>query len=112
MGAVVDRSTVDLALVKTALGLNGTAQDDFLTLLLDAAKEDADDFLGNDFTDDDDNELDIPKYIDRWVLKEVIRDYENRPNGLMSEAIGRNGGPVTWSERCYKGLWRKWKPRI
>lgn len=106
MGAVADRSSVDVELVKSYLRLDGTADDDLLEFLLEAAKDDADDYLGNDFGGGD-----IPPKVDRWVLKEVLRDYENRPAGLSQQNIAALGN-VTWAVRDYSGIASRWEPRL
>lgn len=111
MGAVADRATTTIQHVKDYIGINGTDHDALLTILLNAAKSDADDFLGNDFEDDEGVELDIPAKVERWLLKEVARDWENKPAGLKSENHSALG-PVTWAERDYAGLWSRWEPRI
>lgn len=111
MGAVADRSATTLPLVKQYCRINGTADDFLVQFLLDAAKDDADAYLGNAFLDDAGNALPIPKKVERWLLKEVARDWHNRPAGLTQEIVSAMG-QVTWAERDYNGIFSAWEPRI
>ncbi|GMU51003.1 MAG: hypothetical protein AMXMBFR33_01490 [Candidatus Xenobia bacterium] len=111
MGAVVDRSTVTLETVKLYAKVESSDEDALLQLLLDAAKEDADAYMGNAFQNADGEDLPIPNWVERWLLQQVSRDYEHRPDGLQIEQVNQLGF-VNWSQRDYSGLTRGWKPRL
>lgn len=63
MGAVIDRLSLDLDELKSYLGITGSSYDTLLTDLFAASKEAADEYLNNDFLDDDGSELDIPRQV-------------------------------------------------
>lgn len=112
MGAVESRSLVTVEMCKASLKVENSEEDDFIALLLKAAKEDADTYMGNDFLDSDGNELEIPGFVERWILRQVSRDYENRADGLQNEAVNQLG-TISWlPKRDYSDLFPKWKPRI
>lgn len=84
--AVTDRLSLDLAELKTLLGVSGSADDALLTLLLASAKEAADDFLQNPFYETDPEndynykdpavELAIPSRVKLGVVEWVRVTYQ------------------------------------
>lgn len=107
--AVTDRSTIDLATIKTLLGITGTAYDVLLTLWLSAAKSKADRFLNNPFLErnpdfdvelpiSDTNpfwtepvvELAIPADVDLGVVAYIEWHFlmKGRPKDLTEEKSG------------------------
>lgn len=111
--AVQDRSLITLALAKAHSRITTNAEDGILQILLDAAKSDADAYMGNDFLDEDGvTELPIPPYVERWILKEFDRDFQNRPNGITKESLQGAFNGIMWADRDLKGLFRGWKPRV
>jgi uncharacterized phage protein (predicted DNA packaging) len=109
MGAVVDRLSLDPEDVKTYLRVDHDADDDIIEMLVDSAKEHADEFLNNEFTHEDEDgeevEDDIPAPIKMWVLKRVARNYERRSEGLSS-AGGRGSDSANWGDEEYTELMR------
>lgn len=103
--AVFERSTVTLGLCKAYIKGVSASEEAVLEFLIDAAKSSADTFLGNDFLDPDDGytPLPIPLEVDRWVLQQVVRDYELKPQGLQIESVN-NLGMVNWSQRDYSEI--------
>lgn len=104
MGAVKDRLTLTLNEVKGWLRVDDTADDALLLALVDAAKEAADAYLDNPFTDADGNPLPIPAAVRVWVLERVARLYQQRVEGLASESLSGVGG-VTYGPEDYALLW-------
>lgn len=90
MGAVADRLLLlqasdkadELARVKNYLRIDHSEEDTLIRTLIDAAKDEADSYLGNDFQDEDGNDLDIPRPVASWVLGRVARGFEFRTGGL------------------------------
>lgn len=95
MGAVQDRSGITLEIVKSRLGVSGSASDDLLQEILDAALEAADDFLNNPFSAADGAELAIPAIVKRGVhaLIKVWWELENG-TGLENAASSVKEGDV------------------
>ena len=108
--AVTDRSTIDLAAIKTLLGITTASYDTLLTLWLSAAKSRADRFLNNPFLernasfdlelpiDEDTNpfwtdpavELAIPADVELGVVAYVEWHFfmKGRPKDLTEEKSG------------------------
>lgn len=103
MGAVKDRLNIDLAEVKAFLHIDGDNEDVVLQTLVDAAKEAADQFLNNPFTDKGGNPQPIPAPVKLWVLKRVARSYERRAEGVVSQRD--EVGAVQWGPEEYAELW-------
>ena len=102
MGAVLERlslatdSVTELELVKQHLRVTHTAEDAFISVLLESAKQAADDYLCNPFQT---VTLDyygypiglpvnkpVPAVVKLWALEVISRAYEQRFNGLQSES--------------------------
>ena len=98
--AITDRLSLTLDEVKVKLRIDGNAEDDLLTALLDGAKNDADEFCQNLFQDDDGVDLDIPAGVKTWVLAKIARDYTRSPLGLQS-ATTQDLGSTSWREDSY-----------
>lgn len=100
----MDRSVVTVQLCKDYIkGVRGDSEDALILFLLEAAKRSADDHMGNDFLDDEGNELPVPGPVERWVLQQVVRDYELKPQGLQIESVN-NLGMVNWGNRDYSDI--------
>ena len=104
MGAVRDRLTVTLDEAKTWLRIDDDADDALLVALIDAAKEAADAYLNNPFTDAEGNPLPIPAAVKVWVLERVARLYERRAEAIASESVS-GAGNVAWGPEEYALLW-------
>jgi uncharacterized phage protein (predicted DNA packaging) len=101
--AVYDRLIITLAEMKNYLRVSHDEDDDLIMDLVDAAKEDADNYLNNPFEDSDGEELPIPLAVKRWVMARVARQYERRVEGLSSEGIsGLNS--ISWGKEEYAGV--------
>jgi len=101
--AVYDRLTINLTEMKNYLRVSHEEDDELIIDLINAAKEDADNYLNNPFEDADGEELDIPSTIKRWVMGRVARQYERRIEGLSSEGIsGLN--TIAWGKEEYSGI--------
>lgn len=79
------------------------SEDAVIQFLLDAAKNAADEHLGNDFLDEDGEELPIPEVVERWIVQQVARDYHLKPQGLTSEMVV-NLGSITFGPRDYSDI--------
>ena len=102
--AVTDRSMVTLELVKIKLRIDGSEDDQLLTLLLTGAKRNADVFLNNPFQDETGSKLAIPEGVEVWVLGLVERLYEQRGNGVVAESTSGLGA-INYGEIDYALLW-------
>lgn len=111
MGAIVERSTVTLELCRNYAKVSGTAEDETLEFLLKAAKEAADAYCGNEFLDEDGEELDIPAPIERWILQQVVRDFMNRSDGIQIESVNQVSF-INWSKRDYTDLFQYRSARL
>ncbi len=100
--AVKDRLTVTLVEMKNYLRVSHSEDDAFITDLIVAAKEDADNYLNNPF-EDGEEELDIPMTIKRWVMGRVARMYERRVEGVSSESISSLNS-VSWGKEEYSAI--------
>lgn len=114
MGAVADRLELDLAEMKRYLGIaeDDTSQDEDIQSALDAAKDDADGFLNNPFTettvDEETGEetvtpLPIPAAVKQWVKRRVARYIDRRVEGVQIETVS-GIGTVHWGPDEYQGL--------
>lgn len=88
--AIRERSVVDLATVKSYLGVTGTSDDALLTLWLAAAKRAADDYCINPFTDADGEEEAIAEPVELGILDYVGWHYMSRRRGknVTEEKVG------------------------
>jgi hypothetical protein len=109
LGAISDRSGVDLDAIKRFLNINGTAEDTDLEEMLAEAKDLADQHCDNEFLDADDEEGPIPPRVERWIKATVARFYEIRENGKKSESVNGVGG-VDYGDVDYSGL--TWIPYL
>lgn len=101
--AVYDRLIVTLTEMKNYLRVSHEEDDEYIADLINAAKEDADNYLNNPFSDAEGEELDIPLTVKRWVMARVARQYERRVEGLSSESIsGLNS--IAWGKEEYSGI--------
>jgi len=101
--AVYDRLIVTLTEMKNYLRVSHEEDDEYIADLINAAKEDADNYLNNPFEDAEGEELDIPLTVKRWVMARVARQYERRVEGLSSESIsGLNS--IAWGKEEYSGI--------
>lgn len=101
--AVYDRLIITLTEMKNYLRVSHEEDDEYIADLINAAKEDADNYLNNPFEDSDEEELDIPATVKRWVMARVARQYERRTEGLSSESVsGLNS--ITWGKEEYSGI--------
>lgn len=101
--AVYDRLIVTLTEMKNYLRVSHEEDDEYIADLINAAKEDADNYLNNPFEDAEGEELDIPSTVKRWVMARVARQYERRVEGLSSESIsGLNS--IAWGKEEYSGI--------
>jgi uncharacterized phage protein (predicted DNA packaging) len=101
--AVYDRLIVTLTEMKNYLRVSHEEDDEYIADLINAAKEDADNYLNNPFEDSEGEELDIPATVKRWVMARVARQYERRVEGLSSESIsGLNS--IAWGKEEYSGI--------
>lgn len=73
--AVQDRLDLDLAGVKSLLGVVESDWDALITLYLDAAKERADTYMNNPFTSSDGTELVIPSRVKLGVYEDVYSQW-------------------------------------
>ena len=85
MGAIVDRLVLTITEVEEWLGLSSGSGGTKLDLILVAAKELADEYCNNPFTDSDDVELAIPSAVKVGVLQ-LIQDTwdDNISNGNLA----------------------------
>ena len=89
--------------MKNYLRVSHEEDDEYIADLINAAKEDADNYLNNPFEDAEGEELDIPLTVKRWVMARVARQYERRVEGLSSESIsGLNS--IAWGKEEYSGI--------
>lgn len=101
--AVYDRLIITLTEMKNYLRVSHEEDDEYIADLINAAKEDADNYLNNPFEDSEGEELDIPSTVKRWVMARVARQYERRVEGLSSESIsGLNS--ITWGKEEYSAI--------
>jgi len=101
--AVYDRLIITLTEMKNYLRVSHEEDDEYIADLINAAKEDADNYLNNPFEDSEGEELDIPATVKRWVMARVARQYERRTEGLSSESIsGLNS--IAWGKEEYSGI--------
>jgi uncharacterized phage protein (predicted DNA packaging) len=101
--AVYDRLIVTLVEMKNYLRVSHEEDDEYIADLINAAKEDADNYLNNPFEDSEGEELDIPATVKRWVMARVARQYERRVEGLSSESIsGLNS--IAWGKEEYSAI--------
>lgn len=88
MGPIEERLELELEQVKTFLRVDGAEDDDTIQDMIDAAKQKADEYCNNYFTDDGTAEGEpqaIPKAIKTWCLSMIARAYERRLNGVTTE---------------------------
>ncbi|MFA5379427.1 MAG: head-tail connector protein [Dehalococcoidia bacterium] len=101
--AVYDRLIITLTEMKNYLRVSHEEDDEYIADLINAAKEDADNYLNNPFEDSEGEELDIPMTVKRWVMARVARQYERRVEGVSSESIsGLNS--IAWGKEEYSGI--------
>ena len=101
--AVYDRLIITLTEMKNYLRVSHEEDDEYIADLINAAKEDADNYLNNPFEDSEGEELDIPATVKRWVMARVARQYERRVEGLSSESIsGLNS--IAWGKEEYSAI--------
>lgn len=101
--AVYGRLIVTLVEMKNYLRVSHEEDDEYIADLINAAKEDADNYLNNPFEDAEGEELDIPLTVKRWVMARVARQYERRAEGLSSESIsGLNS--IAWGKEEYSAI--------
>lgn len=87
MGAVVDRSSLELGDLKSYAYIpdDVTADDTILTLALEAAKEAADDYCNNPFKDADGNTEAIPSIVEMGVLAFASFEADRLSPGIASK---------------------------
>lgn len=119
MGAVQDRSGITLEIVKSRLGVSGTASDDVLEEILDAALEEADNYLCNAFLDADGAELAIPSAVKRGVHA-LIKVWWELENGsgfeLAASSVKEGDVQINYLGKDDRGLsavqtqfWASWR---
>lgn len=96
--AVQDRLALSVAEVKSYLKIEEDGEDADVAILLQSAKEKADDFLNNPFLNADGTEKDIPDTVKLWCMKYCARHHRNRPEGLEEESLDELGR-LKWSGR-------------
>uniref|UniRef100_A0A7C2W724 Phage gp6-like head-tail connector protein n=2 Tax=Thermorudis TaxID=1649508 RepID=A0A7C2W724_9BACT len=104
MGAVKDRLTVTLEEAKAWLRIDDDADDTLIVSLIEAAKEAADAYLDNPFTDASGSPVPIPAAVKTWVLQRVARLYQRRIEGVTAEQVS-GVGSVTYGEDDFSLLW-------
>lgn len=82
--AIVDRSTLALAEVKSYLKIDSASFDTQLIRLLLSAKQQADLYCSNPFQDADGNDLDIPEAVEQWCLEWIAYKYHRPALNLQS----------------------------
>lgn len=92
MGAVQDRLVITDEEAREYLRVDAGDDSATLSILLDAAKEQADLYLNNPFLDEDGNELPIPERVKMWCLQWCARQYTHRGLGLSEQSIDDLGG--------------------
>ena len=110
--AILDRSTTDLAALKEHLEIpeSDTTHDTYLTKLLRRVKSKADAYCSNPFLDEDtEEELEIPDYVEQWVLEVCAKKFRVRENSLRSESLSGDGS-FTLGDLDYEDLFPGWKP--
>lgn len=100
MGAVKERSLIDLAAAKKHLRVKSDAFDVIIQNYLDAAKDKADDFCNNAFVDADGVALPIPGNVENFVLTLVGRLFDNPDNGLQMDQTAGVGN-LNWGDIDY-----------
>lgn len=95
----------DIDMLKIALKIppEDTGQDDYLTILIEAAKEDADDYLQKDLGKK------IPPSVTKWVVQDAVRAYENPdPTVTSKQVVGIGSETRTVDENTrFAGLSQK-----
>lgn len=90
--AVKDRLILLLPEVKSYLRITHNEDDDLLNVLIEAAKEELDAHLQNEFTEEDEQgnvlNLDIPFKVRTAALKIIATLYEARRNDVIQESAG------------------------
>lgn len=96
MGAIQERLVLDLDTVKNFVRASD-ADNEIIEFLVDAAKEEADNYCNNPFLSAYGEELPIPSAVKLWCLKWIARNYERRQSGLTSEQMSGLGS-TSWGE--------------
>lgn len=88
---IADNSIITLAKVKIYLRIDSddTASDTVLSIFLAAAKEDADGYCQDTFTD-------VPYGIEEWILETVLLKWERR-SPFLTNNEQRDIGKTTWT---------------
>ncbi len=108
MGPIEERLTLELAQVKTFLRVDGSEEDDTIGDMITAAKQKADEYCNNYFTDDgliDGDPQDIPIAIKLWCMSAIGRMYELRPNGLTTE-YSKDLSQNVWGQIDYSPIFQ------
>jgi Phage gp6-like head-tail connector protein len=92
----------DLEIIKQHLRLSHNAEDGVLMVKFAAAKEAADNYMQNDFLNDDLTLKTIPSVVGEWLLERIARGYEHRIEGLKNESISGVGSQEWSSEEFIK----------
>lgn len=95
--AVFDRSTMDLARLKSELGIDGNEFDARLSSLLAATKRTADSYINNPFVEEDDDTLEattdpptpqaIPEDVEEGILAAIESRLAKAPFGVSEEKV-------------------------
>lgn len=81
--AVQTRLVLDLTETKSLIGISVSTYDDILQIMLDSAKEAADNYMNNPFLNDDGTDGEIPSKVKlgvvRWVAMEFREGFPSAP---------------------------------
>lgn len=105
MGAVTDRLDLTVSDVKDYLKVSGNAEDSVIEILLESAKEAADEYLNNPFTASSGEDLPIPNAVSLWCLQWCGRNYTRRSLGITSEDVD-DLGQIDWGDPDHKPIVR------
>lgn len=102
--AVQTRLEIDVTELKNYLRIEHIEDDNLLTDFIDMAKEQIDAYLQNEFTEIDENGVEvaraIPFSINLAVFKMVAAWYEHRTDGISSENVSGHNvqlGEMPWN---------------